>query len=198
MKADAANKGTFGHQYTTIMSKRSVQFSSSILRSPRRLSSDEVFVINTFNRHIHNCRACAISESSHEYRCRLCPRGHDYGRDVMDYVRYDSGRFVSEHDAKSGLGRTELVVPEDCGAARVFLQIRDAQLRHKQAEPRTPKHTRPRLSTGLPSYSSKPVLVEPILSGQHQGHRAGASFIYVTIPSFTIPVRLSELAQHHS
>ncbi|KAK5080465.1 hypothetical protein LTR05_008575 [Lithohypha guttulata] len=117
----------------------------------------------------------------------------------MDYVRYDSGRFVSEHDAKSGLGRTELVVPEDCGAARVFLQIRDAQLRHKQAEPRTPKHTRPRLSTGLPSYSSKPVLVEPILSGQHQGHRAGASFIYVTIPSFTIPLARDQVktTSHH-
>lgn len=112
----------------------------------------------------------------------------------MDYIRYDGGRFVSQVDAKAGIGRTELVLPEECGAARVFLRVRDAQLRqHKKDEPKTRTHTAPEVKPEIRPYLSKPILVEPILSGQHQGHRAGSSLIYVTIPSFTIPVRLSEL-----
>jgi hypothetical protein len=160
----------------------SVHFAPRSRSSPRHPRPDEFFTIKDFTRHVGRCASCSITESRSELRCALCSRGRGYGNDLLEYFVYDNGRCVSLVDHEQGWGRTEVIIPSEHRTAEIFLRCKGTR------SPRwsgTSSHQQRRRSVVVPR-----VILTPEVSCVQDEPGSEEMIIYVTIPTFTIPVRL--------
>ncbi|PYI27970.1 hypothetical protein BP00DRAFT_276480 [Aspergillus indologenus CBS 114.80] len=86
----------------------------------RELEDDETYVLNSFESHAGHCSRCANPLQTREEDRSLCKRGHQYARDVAEYLRSKNGKIYSVVDQERS--RSTLVkVPLKYAAARQLL-----------------------------------------------------------------------------
>lgn len=157
------------------MSYRKVHFASPAARAPR---NDERFVVKRFDRHIGRCSECLLSESKSRISCSLCRRGKDYGQDLLDYLCYHQGRVCSLIDWPNPVD-----IQDQDNTAGAYLRF----VSYRRTEPRAARATAtdiPLQRDPLPS-----ITITPQISTA-RGSSKDEIMLYMTIPSFTIPLRL--------
>lgn len=161
----------------------SVHFASRSRSSPRQPRQDELFLIKDFTRHVGRCQSCLVTESRSVLRCALCPRGRDYGNDLLPYLAHENGRCVSVVDHEQGWGLTEVIIPSEYRTAEIFLRCKGVRCpRRSSTWSSPPQH---RSVVVVPR-----VTLTPEVSCVQDGPGSGETIVHVTIPAFTIPVRL--------
>lgn len=162
--------------------RRSVHFSPYTSSTPRSLRTDELFIIKEFTQHMDRCPSCSVTESRSTVRYILCRRGKSHGADMLEYLAYRNGRYVSLVDYEQGRGWTEVVIPSQYRRATWFLRCKGsppvASVYHAPDQPRPP------------SLSISHITLRPEISTVQDGASPEEMILHVTIPSFTIPVRL--------
>lgn len=164
------------------MSQRTVRFAKKALGSPRSLNQEERFVLKSFSRHVQRCQSCSIEETRSSYRCQLCTRGSGYGKDILQYLFYENGRFLSRIDEKLGYGRTEVIVPDEYRVSGIFLQCKAFPASERSSHP--PSQKAPQM------INVPPITLKPTVLRVQQSARPKELVVHVTVPSFTIPIRL--------
>lgn len=164
--------------------RRSVHFSPHTSSSPRSLRSDELFIIKEFTQHMGRCQSCSVTESRSTFRYTLCRRGKHNGADLLEYLVYRDGRYVSVVDYEQGWGWTEVLVPPQHRLAMLFLRCKGAQ------RPTTAHDApyRPRRQSAATSQ----ITLRPEITTVQDGTNPEEMILRVTIPSFTVPVRLEQ------
>lgn len=159
------------------MSHRRVHFTPPAARLPQ---PDERYVVKQFDRHISRCSTCLLSESRNRIKCVLCPRGQSYGDDLQDYLCYHQDRVRSLIDWPICV----TIQDEDstAGAYLRFISYRRTQLPADAA-----RATSTRVPLSWDPLSS--ITITPQVSSV-RGTSKDEMILYMTIPSFTIPLRL--------
>lgn len=153
---------------------RSVDFAESPAYS-RLPHDDELFVMKAFSRHAGHCPTCARPYDTFKRGGTLCPRGHQRGLDVAQYLYNKQGRAFSIVDRHAGQ-HILVEIPSSCEAVRGLLKAMDhgLYLRRRRTEPtityEEPKHyASPRRAYSEqqhnrrePRYIRKPALETPI------------------------------------
>lgn len=160
----------------------SVHFASRSRSSPRQPRQDELFLIKDFTRHVGRCQSCLVTESRSVLRCGLCPRGRDHGNDLLQYFAYEHGHCVSLVDHEQGWGLTEVIIPSEYRTAEIFLRCKGARCLRRSNTWSDPSRQR---TVVVPR-----VTLTPEVSCVQEGPRLGETTVHVTIPAFTVPVRL--------
>ena len=121
----------------TVLSKnRSVDFAQSPAYS-RLPQDDELFVMKAFSRHASHCPSCARPYEIYRRGGTLCPRGHQRGLDVAQYLYNKRGEAYSIVDRLAGR-RIHVEIPSSCEAVRGLLKAMENGLylrRRKVSEP---------------------------------------------------------------
>lgn len=167
--------------------RRSVHFSSHPSSSPRSLRHDEVFILKDFTQHMDRCSSCALLECRSTLRYTLCRRGKSKGVDMLEYLMYRNGRYVSRVDCEQGLGWTEVMIPSQYRLAKLYLRCQETRASPATYDaPDRPNHSRQRL------VSTSQITLRPEVRTAQDDQRPEDMILQVTIPSFTIPVRLEQ------
>ncbi len=163
---------------TLLPRNRSVDFAQSPAYS-RLPQDDEVFVMKAFSRHASHCQSCARPHDTFSRGGTLCPRGHQRGLDVAQYLYNKRGHAFSIVDRTAGQ-RTHVEIPSSCEAVRGLLKAMENGLylrRRKISEPVTDRYENERhyssprrinseptdLYERAPHYIRKPTLETPVL-----------------------------------
>ena len=115
---------------------RSVDFAMSPAYS-RLPHDDELFVMKAFSRHASHCPSCARPNDTYRRGGTLCPRGHQRGLDVAQYLYNKTGRAFSIVERQAGQ-RVHVEIPSSCEAVRGLLKAMENGLylrRRKISEP---------------------------------------------------------------
>lgn len=155
------------------MTPKKVHFATTRPRWPR---GDESCMLKDFTRHVQQCSTCTVTESRDTWQCKLCARGQEYGRNLREYICYHRGNFRSVFEWP------DVVVIEDAfRSASIYLQSIARKDRYS-------KHNEGQHPFTLVQPAS--VRVEPFIYSSGQMQDDGDLVLHVTVPSFTIPVRL--------
>lgn len=157
----------------------SVDFAQSPAYS-RLPQDDELFVMKAFSRHASHCASCARPYDTFSRGGTLCPRGHQRGLDVAQYLYNKRGHAFSIVDRLAG-HRTHVEIPSNCEAVRGLLKAMENGLylrRRKVSEPVVDRYdnnerhySAPRRINSEPTdhyekaprYIRKPTLETPVL-----------------------------------
>ncbi|PYH49274.1 uncharacterized protein BP01DRAFT_75176 [Aspergillus saccharolyticus JOP 1030-1] len=108
----------------------------------RELEADETYVLDSFESHASHCSRCANPLKTREEDRSLCKRGHQYARDVADYLRSKKGKIYSVVDLERN--RSCLVkVPLKYAAARQLLLAIEDGLRVENKSAAGPRNSAP-------------------------------------------------------
>lgn len=162
---------------TTLSRNQSVDFAQSPAYS-RLPQDDELFVMKAFSRHASHCPSCSRPYDTWRRGGTLCPRGHQRGLDVAQYLYNKRGQAYSIVDRRAG-ERVHVEMPSSCEAVRGLLKAMENGLylrRRKVSEPVTAGYdddyySAPRRTFSEPSdhyeheprYVRKPSLETPVL-----------------------------------
>jgi len=160
------------------MSQRTVHFSSRPTLTPRSPNVAELNTLKCLSRHVKRCQVCSVSETRTKYSLNFCQRGNDYGIDILPYLAYEHGRCISVVDYEQGLGRTEVIIPDQYKDSEIYL-------RYKAAQGRRRSNQQTRQTIAVP-----PITLMPEISRVQESANPGEILLRLTIPSFTIPVRI--------
>lgn len=162
------------------MSRRTVRFAPNTTLTPRGPKDEELYTIRCFSQHVRDCQLCSVTETETTYRCKFCRRGKNYGIDMLPYLAYEHGRCFSVIDDRKGLGRTEVIIPNQYRESEVFLRCQ------------APSRARPSCEPRWRTVATPPVTLVPEISRAQTGTRPGELFMHVTIPTFSIPIRIRQ------
>ncbi|PYH89704.1 hypothetical protein BO71DRAFT_103326 [Aspergillus ellipticus CBS 707.79] len=109
----------------------------------RNLEDDENYVIAAFENHAGHCPKCANPVKVHQEERSLCKRGHQYARDVAEYLCSKNGKIYSVVDLERNQP-TLVKVPLRCDAVRQLLEAIEDGLRVNRKEEATAKLPRQR------------------------------------------------------
>lgn len=168
--------------------RKQVRFDVSPARSP---DPEERYALKRFCQHIHSCSQCALSESRSHLRCRLCSSGRWYADELRIYLGYRDGLYYAKVRQ-----RPSIHISPEFQAARVYLRYvaacRDqppvySETTTHQSPVRTPPQTE---SDPLAFVQPSSVSITPYLSSVTADPKSGETILHLTIPSFTVPVRV--------
>ncbi|RAL06836.1 uncharacterized protein BO97DRAFT_278399 [Aspergillus homomorphus CBS 101889] len=91
----------------------------------RELEDDELYVLNSFENHAGHCSRCANPTKAREEDRSLCKRGHQYARDVAEYLRSKNGKIYSVVDLERNRSTLVKVPLKYTAARRLLLAIED-------------------------------------------------------------------------
>lgn len=158
--------------------RRSVDFVQALAYS-RLPHDDELFVMKAFSRHASHCPNCVKPYDIFRRGGTLCPRGHQRGLDVAQYLYNKRGSAFSIVDRLAGQ-HIHVEIPSSCEAVRGLLKAMENGLylrRRKISEPVTKSYdadryySSPRRTFSEPTdhyereprYTRKPTLETPVL-----------------------------------
>ncbi|PWY76989.1 hypothetical protein BO70DRAFT_397878 [Aspergillus heteromorphus CBS 117.55] len=128
----------------------------------RDLADDENYVIAAFENHASHCSKCADPVKVHREDRSLCKRGHQYARDVAEYLCSKNGKIYSVVDLERNQP-TLVKVPLRCDAVRQLLEAIEEGLRVNRKDETTAKlpRQRPVISYDQ-TYPAPPRRTEPV------------------------------------
>ena len=168
--------------------RKHVRFDLSRPRSP---DPEERYALKHFCQHVLGCSRCVLSESRGYIRCRLCSSGQWCGDELRVYLEHRDGFYYA---------KVRPQVPVHLGAdfesARTYLRYaaacRNRSPAHTESTTRrSTAETHPQAESSLLAFVQPPSLtITPYLSSVVADPKSGETLLYLTVPSFTVPVRI--------
>ena len=168
--------------------RKHVRFDVSPPRSP---DSEERYTLKQFCQHIHGCARCILSESRGYIRCQLCASGQWHADELRVYLGYRDGSYYAKVQQ-----RLPVNVGPEFAPARTYLRYvaacRDQPSGPPESTtPRSSGHASPRTESSVLAFVQPPSMtITPYLSSVVADPKSGETILHLTIPSFTVPVRV--------
>lgn len=168
--------------------RKQVRFDVSPSRSP---DSEERWALRRFCEHIDDCSRCLLSESQNSIRCRLCSSGRWCADELRIYLGYRDGLYYAKVRQ-----RPPVHISSQFGAARTYLRYVAAC---RDRPPVYSESTTHQTMTDSPARTENNTLafvqpsnvtITPYLSSVVADSKTGETILHLTIPSFTVPVRI--------